>query len=307
MSPGGSTTCLLIALAGGLLEAQQAVFRAGVDLVQVGVTVEDAEGHPVTGLALGDFEVWEDGERQRVQFLAPGDEAGTGHAPPLHLGVLLDVSESMAEGLSLSRTAAIRLLGRLTEAEDITVVDFDEQVRAARFRPSDFPRLVERIRQQKVRGWTALYDAMGLYLNGAAEQSGRKVMLLYTDGEDTRSALRYGELLDLLRASDVTVYAVSAVAPSSRGMKLQRRALLEQVAELTGGLAFFPSSLDDLDEVYEQILRGIRAQYTLGYLSTNTRRDGEWRDIDVRITGAAGDRYRLRSREGYFAPIEPEP
>jgi Ca-activated chloride channel family protein len=285
--------------------AQDPLFRAHTDLVRVVVMVEDPDGRPITGLSMGDFEVWEDGRRQAVRLLAPGDGAGQAGAPALHVGVLLDVSESMAEGLAMTRTAAIRLLSRLPEAADITVVDFDEQVRAARFESDDFPHLVERIRRQQVSGWTALYDAIGLYLSAAAEQEGRKVMLLYSDGDDTRSALRYGELLQLLRASDVTIYAVSAVDPKLRGPELRRRAVLEQLAETTGGLAFFPTSVEDLEEVYDRILSGIRSQYTLGYQSTNLRRDGAWREIEVRVVGRPGA--RLRARAGYFAPFEPEP
>jgi VWFA-related protein len=298
-----------VALAVGLTAVaawsqHQGVFRAGVDVVYVAVTVENPDGGMVTDLALDNFELTEDGVPQTVQYLAAGDRLGTDPALPLHVGILLDVSESMTHGLEMTRTAAIRLISRLPGIEDVTLVDFDEQVRAARFEPRDFPRLVERIRGRKVSGWTALYDAVGLYLSGASEQNGRKIMLLYTDGEDTRSSLRYPELLDLLRASDVTVYAVGAVETSPGGpqLQLQRRALLEQVAETTGGLAFFPGSLDELDAVYDRILETIRAEYILGYQSANVQRDGSWRSIEVRVKRPDGKRLRLRAREGYFAP-----
>src|SRR6185295_15230419 len=123
--------------------------------------------------------------------------------PELHLGLLLDVSESMQEDIGFTRTAAIKFLNTLTDALDITVVDFDSQVRVGRYGQSEFARLVERIRQQKTDGNTALYDAIGVYIDGAAGQRGRKVMLLYTDGGDTRSSLRFSELIDILKASDV--------------------------------------------------------------------------------------------------------
>ena len=118
----------------------------------------------------------------------------------MHLGLLLDVSESMGDDIGFTRTAAIKFLNTLTDAVDITVVDFDTQVRVGRYGQSDFARLVERIRQQKTQsGNTALYDAIGVYLDGAAGQNGRKIMLLYTDGGDTRSAMRFSELLDCSR------------------------------------------------------------------------------------------------------------
>src|SRR5439155_10595176 len=97
-------------------------------------------------------------------------------------GLMLDVSESMGDDIAFTRTAAVKFLNTLVDAVDITFVDFDTEVRVTRYAQVDFARLIERIRRQKVRGWTALYDAVGVYLDGAADQNGRKVMLLYTDG-----------------------------------------------------------------------------------------------------------------------------
>ena len=174
------------------------------------MTVTDNKGNLVTGLTAEDFVVTEDGRPQTVRYFAGGDGSGP-PAPEMHLGLLLDVSESMGEDLGFTKTAAIKFLNTLTDAADITVVDFDTQVRVGRYGQSDFARLIERIRQQKASGNTALYDAIGMYLDGAHGQNGRKIMLLYTDGGDTRSAMRFGELLDLLKASDVTVYVIGVL------------------------------------------------------------------------------------------------
>jgi Ca-activated chloride channel family protein len=293
----GSIAALLAVLGWGLAAAQrEPAFRTGVELVRIGATVTDRAGALVTGLAADDFEVFEDGVRQTVRLFAAGDGES---APELHVGLLLDVSDSMAEELAFTRTAAIRFLRLLPEAVDFTVVDFDTEVRVARFGPADFPRLVERIRQQEVSGWTALYDAIGVYLDGASRRDGRTVMLLYSDGGDTRSALRRRELIDLLRASDVTVYAVGSVARRAGRLRLEHRQVLREIAEVTGGQVFFPSAARDLDRVYEQVLAEIRAQYTLGYRSTNPRADGAWRRVEVEV---AGNR-RVRSRPGYYAPL----
>ena len=160
----------------------------------------------------------------------------------MHLGLLLDVSDSMGEDIELhARPPSIKFLNTLTDAVDITVVDFDTEVRAARYSQNEFARLIERIRQQKASGVTALYDAIGVYLDGAGGQDGRKIMLLYTDGGDTRSAIRFRELIDLLKASDVTVYAIGALEHQSASSRNQQRMLLQQIAEVTGGQAFFPT------------------------------------------------------------------
>lgn len=279
---------------------QAPVFRGGVDLVQMGVTVVDRRGVPVTGLTVTDFEIYEDGRKQTIQYFATGDARTGGTDTEMHLGLLLDVSESMAESVRFTRTASIKFLNTLVDATDVTLVDFDTEVRVARYGQSDFARLVERIRQQKARGSTALYDAIGVYLDGAAGQDGRKVMLLYTDGGDTRSALGLSDLLDLLKASDVTVYAIGALEGQSMSVHGGLRMVLQQITEATGGLAFFPADVKELDRVYERVVTEIRAQYTLGYLSTNQRADGAWRKVEIKLRAPSG--HRVRSRKGYYAP-----
>jgi Ca-activated chloride channel family protein len=298
--------CGLVAAAATAEHAEgQAVFRSGVDLVRTSVVVLDRGGKLVTDLAAGDFEVHEDGVKQTVSHFARGGEWSGDPDVELHVGVLLDVSLSMAEDVAFTRTAAIRFLQGLEEAADITVVDFDTEVRAARFPQGDFPRVVERIRRQKVSGWTALYDAVGVYLDGAADQPGRKVMLLYTDGGDTRSALSYRDLVDLLKASDVTIYAIGALERRPPSVRLQQRTTLQQIAEVTGGQAFFPIGTSALDTIYEQILAEIRAQFTIGYVSTNEKHDGRWRKVEVKVTRPGVRGLRVRSRDGYFALFRP--
>ena len=279
--------------------AQAPVFRAGVDLVNMSVTVTDRKGQLVEHLAAEDFEVYEDGRRQTVSQFVPGSGPG---GSPMHLGLLLDVSESMGEDVNFTRTAAVKFLNTLVDAVDVTVVDFDSEVRAARYTQREFARLIERIRLQKATGMTALYDAIGVYLDGAASQDGRKVMVLYTDGGDTRSSMRLGDLMDLLKASDVTAYVIGELLHQSPLARDQARNLLQRIAETTGGQAFFPTSLKELDAVYERVLADIRAQYTLGYLSTNDRADGTWRKVEVKV--AARRDLRVRARAGYFAPYK---
>jgi Ca-activated chloride channel homolog len=272
-------------------------FTGRVDVVNVGVTVTDRKGNLVAGLTLDDFELLEEGKPQTLRYFAAGD-AGVDERPPMHLGLLIDVSESMGEDLAFSKTAAIKFLNTLTDAVDVTVVDFDTEIRTARYSQQEYARLIERIRLKKAAGDTALYDAIGTYLDGAAGQDGRKVMLLYTDGGDTRSAIGLSELMDLLKASDVTVYAIGELEHQSSTVRNQQRMILQQIADVSGGRAFFPTAVKELDSVYEKVLAEIRAQYTLGYVSTNEKTDGTWRKIDVRAR--RGD-LKTRSRRGYFA------
>jgi Ca-activated chloride channel family protein len=292
-----SFVSFVLIASGVIVGARQTTFRTAIDLINLGVTVTDKKGNLITDLTAEDFQVTEDGRKQTVSYFAAGDRVG----PELHLGLLLDVSESMGEDIGFTRTAAIKFLNTLTDAVDITVVDFDTQVRVGRYGQSEFARLVERIRQQKTDGNTALYDAVGVYLDGAAGQSGRKIMLAYTDGGDTRSAMRFSELLDLLKASDATVYVIGQLEHQTQSNKNAQRPILQQIAEATGGQAFFPLSVKSLDMVYDSVVAEIRAQYTLGYLSTNDKLDGAWRKVEIKVVRKDAGDYRIRSRKGYYA------
>jgi Ca-activated chloride channel homolog len=307
--PLAATFALVVCLASfaNLAAAPQQApqFRAGIDLVTVGVTVTDKKGTLVTDLTADDFEITEDGTTQTLRYFAAGAPVGPDDpGPALHLGVLLDVSGSMDEDISFSKTASIKFLNRLTDAVDITVLDFDTEVRSARYSQGEFARVVERIRQKKASGFTALYDAIGVYLDGAGGQEGRKIMLVYTDGGDTRSSIAFHELVELLKASDVTVYAIGELEHQSSSSRNEQRRLLQQIAEVTGGEAFFPTSVKDLDSVYDRVVAQIRAQYTVGYLSTNEKSDGAWRRVEIKVVRKAGRDARVRARKGYFGPYK---
>ncbi len=280
---------------------QQPSFKSGIDLVKIGAVVMDKRGNLVTNLLPSDFELFEDGKQQSLTNFARGeDEASL--QPELHLGLMLDVSESMSDDLAFTKTAAIKFLNRLTDAKDVTVVDFDTEVRAARYSQAEFARLIERIRAKKVGGFTAIYDAVALYLDGAGGLDGRKIMLLYTDGGDTRSTLTFAQLVDLLKASDVTIYVIGMLEHQSSFSKNEQRTTILQIAETTGGEALFPTSAKQLDEMYDKVLAQIRAQYTLGYMSTNPQADGKWRRVEIRMR--KDDRgLKVRARKGYFAAL----
>ena len=276
----------------------QPVFRAGVDLATFAATITDRKGNIVTDLAKDDFEVFEDGKKQSIQYFAQGDgEAG----PAMHLGLMIDASGSMHADMKLAQGAAIKFLNMLPAAEDITLVDFDTQVRITRYPQRDFARLVERIRRRKPDGFTALYDALGTYLDGADSQDGRKVLVMYTDGGDTRSAMSLSETLTLLKASQVTVYVIGLVDHTGSARHTLQMTL-RQLAETTGGQAFFPAAMKDVESAYDKVLAEIKAQYHLGYLSTNPVKDGAWRKVEIRVTRPD---LRVRSRKGYFGPYKP--
>jgi Ca-activated chloride channel family protein len=297
------TAFLVVAWIAALGAAQQPVFRAETDLVSFGVTVTDRRGGFITDLTADDFEILEEGRSQTLKYFARGDS--TDAAPVMHVGLLFDTSGSMLQDIQMARTAAIRFLNTLREAKDITLVDFDTEVRVARYGQQDFPRLVERIRSRKPDGLTAMYDALGLYLDGADRDDGRTVLVVFTDGGDTRSTLRFSDALTLIRASDVTIYAVGFLEHQRGGDRNQQRLQLSQMAAESGGEAFFPFSMKQIDEAYDKILTQIRAQYSLGYLSSNQAQDGSWRKVEIKVRRPDLKDLRVQTRKGYFAPYRP--
>ncbi len=293
-----------VALVAGVVAtlAGQDRFRAGVELVNVAVMVMDRRGHFISDLKPADFALYENGTQQDVTHFLRGDSDA--EALNLRLGLLLDTSGSMQDDIGMARTAAIKFLKALPEAHDITLVDFDTEVRVARYGVADLPRLIERIRSRKTSGWTALYDALGIYLDGVHEIDGRKVLVLYSDGGDTRSAQTFADALEMLKASDVIVYGIGFLEHQPTGVRNEQKMRLQQLADVTGGQAFFPTSTKMLNNLFEQIVSQVRAQYSLGFTSSNALRDGTWRRLEVRLVPEHLQHLRVRSRKGYYAPYQ---
>lgn len=285
--------------------AQQGRFKSGIDLVYVPVMVFDRQGNFISNLKATDFEVFENGQKQDVSVFLRGNTASSqsaeGGGLNLRLGLLFDTSASMLEDMGLACSAAIRFLKDFPEAQDITLVDFDTEVRVAQYGTSELPRLVERIRTRKADGATSLYDAAGIYLDGAHDMDGRKVLVIYTDGGDTRSAQTFSDVMAMLKSTDVIVYTIGFLEHQSPLTKNEQKMRLQQIADVTGGEAFFPTTHKALDQVFSRIVSQVRAQYSLGFISTDEKKDGTWRKLDVRLLGDHLQSLQLRTRKGYYA------
>jgi Ca-activated chloride channel family protein len=277
------------------------IFSAGTDVVNVTLTVRDGRGHLVSDLTREDFAVQEDGRPQAVQVFARAVQPGHDETLALDLGLLLDTSESMLKMLKLSQQAAVRFLESIPRARDLITIFFDEDIRLSRYDSENQQGLIERIETIKGGGWTALYDAIAVYLARVQDSSGRKVLVLFTDGEDSRSSIGLGEVLQTIRSSAVTIYPIGFMGgfPTGSARLLQSRAFLQQIAEITGGQLFTPTTSKDLGLIYRKILDELSAQYVIGFVSDNQRRDGKFRKlkVDVRRHGLT-----VRHRTGYFAP-----
>jgi Ca-activated chloride channel family protein len=275
------------------------VFPARLDEVHLTVTVYDAGGRTVDDLGAADFRVFEEGRPQTIRVFGRAVEPGQEEHLSVDLGLLMDTSGSMMTQLKLSQHAAARFLESIPRARDLFTVFFDDDIRVSRYTSENQQGLFERIQEMEAGGNTALYDAISVYLSRVQDSEGRKVCVLFTDGEDTRSALSLPELLELVRSSGVVIYPIALTGgmPAGSARAVQARAALAQMAELTGGQVFTPRSAADLGGIYDRILRALRAQYVLGFTSDDARRDGRFRRLRVEVRSR---RVRVRHRAGYY-------
>ncbi|HEY3120310.1 MAG TPA: VWA domain-containing protein [Vicinamibacteria bacterium] len=276
------------------------VFRVGVETVHVTVTVQDKDGRCIADLRPDEFVVLEDGRPQPLELVARAVEPGNDEALVLDLGLLLDTSESMMKEMKLSQEAAVRFLENIPRARELFTIFFDEDIRISRYDSENQQGLFERIHDTKSAGNTALYDAIAVYISRIEESPGRKVLVVLTDGEDSISRTSFSEVVRLIRSSPVTIYPIALLGgfPSGSARTVQARAVLQQLAEVSGGQVFSPGASRDLAAIFQKILDELKAQYVLGYVPANAIRDGRFRKLKVQVKR---DRLRVRHRAGYFA------
>jgi VWFA-related protein len=278
---------------------QAPVFPVGLEEVHVALSVRDARGKVVGDLSADDIVVAEDGRPQTIRLFARGIDDGGGdtaaarNALTLDLGLLMDTSQSMLEQLKLSQQAATRFLEAIPRARELYTIFFDQDIRLSRYDSENQQGLFDRIHAAKGGGNTALY----VYLSRVEGGSGRKVLVLFTDGEDTRSELSFPELAKMVRSSPVTIYSIAFGIPGRSGTAaIRARAVLDQLADMTGGQVFTPYGSRDLPKIYDRTLEDLAAQFVVGYVSDNPARDGKFRKIKVtsKLPGL-----NIRHRAGY--------
>ncbi|HYJ96385.1 MAG TPA: VWA domain-containing protein [Vicinamibacterales bacterium] len=282
------------------LSAQQPSFRAGVDIVSLNVTVTDAATHYITDLEEGDFLVFEDGIKQNVTFFSRRQS-------PIALSLLLDSSASMEEHLPVLQQAATNFVHKLKSNDIAQVIDFDSRVEIRQGFTGNQAELDTAISQLAAGGSTSLHNAIYIALKELRkvravneEDVRRQALIVFSDGEDTSSLVSFDEVLDLAKRSETSIYTIAL-----RGSDVQAKGFREAefvmrtLAQETGGRAFFPAKIDDLNGVYTQIADELASQYTLGYTSANPRRDGAWRRIVIQVSRP---NVTPRTKKGYYAP-----
>jgi VWFA-related protein len=276
------------------------IFKAGVDVVSLNVTVVDGQNRYVTDIAEEEFSVFEDGLKQELTFF-------NRTSLPIALSLLIDTSASMESRLSIAQEAAVGFARRLRTQDMAQVVDFDSRVEIAQGFTNSVADLEKAIRGTVAGGSTSLHNALYISLKELAkiraksvEDVRRLAIIVLSDGEDTSSLVSYDEVLDLAKRSETAIYTIGLMAKDSGQSKGFREAefALRQFAQETGGRAYFPEKVEDLKDVYQQIAEELSSQYSMGYASKNSRRDGGWRRIVVQV---ARPNIVARTKRGYFA------
>jgi VWFA-related protein len=281
-----------------------------VDVVSVPVAVTDKKGNFIKDLKPEDFVVYEDGVKQEISLFASGlEESWVGLEPELKealsgsqvIGLLMDASGSMEEDMRLVRQAAVKFLSNIPKTEHLFIIDFDENIRVSSYTSDDQRRIVDRIDEVEAEGWTALYDAIVTYLERVYGYDGKKTLVVFSDGVDSRSILGEGECTDAIKASNVTIHTIHFGNDLRQNMSRMHRQgrFLRHISDLTGGSYSLADSLESIDEFYDRILEELFSQYTLGYMSTNTKRDGRYRKIKVEVLRKG---LKWRARKGYLGP-----
>lgn len=277
------------------------IFRAGVEMVSLNVTVVDQQQHYLTDLDARDFTILEDGAKQEITYF-------NRTTLPIALSLLIDTSASMDQRLTTAQDAAIGFARKLRPQDLAQVVDFDTRVEILQDFTADAPALERAIRATQAGGSTSMYNALYISLKELGkiraktdDDVRRRAVVVLSDGEDTSSLVTYEEVLDLAKRSATTIYSIglqSRETALSKGFK-EAEFVLRQLAQETGGRAFFPQRAEDLAGIYGVIADELASQYVLGYASTNQKRDGAWRRLNVQVNRQGTT---ARTKRGYFAP-----
>jgi VWFA-related protein len=278
----------------------QGTFKAAVDIVSLNVTAMDPSNHYVTDLEERQFSVFEDGVKQDLSFFTRKQQA-------IAMSLLLDSSASMEDKLPTLQTAATNFVHRLKPNDIAQIIDFDSRVEIRQAFTSNQNQLESAIQQTAAGGSTSLYNAIYISLKELAkvraqgeEDVRRQALVLFSDGEDTSSLISFDEVLELAKRSETAIFTIAlrGTDTQSKGFH-EAEFVMRQLAQETGGRAFFPAKIDDLNGVYAEIADELASQYTLGYSSKNNKRDGAWRRIVVQI-----DKPNVspRTKRGYYAP-----
>ncbi len=279
-------------------------FKTSVTEVVLYATVVDSHDHLVTSLQKQDFTVYENNVQQTISSFGQEDV-------PVSMAILVDNSGSMAQKRSAVNRAAIDLIQASNPQDEAFIVNFSDEA----FLDQDFTSNIDLLRKGMShidsQGGTALYDAVIAAADHLSKQAKhpKQVILIITDGEDNSSSATLAETVRRIQdLNGPIVYSIGLLYDESdRGQSRRARKALQSLSDETGGIAFFPKSLDQVDTIAAEVAQDIRHQYVLGYHPTQPISQGGYRAIRVEAKAKGVGKLSVRTRAGYFANPHPQP
>ena len=274
----------------------QFTISVNVDLAVFNLTVTDKAGRHISGLKATDFRVYEEGKLQDIKLFGAEDA-------PASVGVIIDNSGSMRDKRLAVTRAALAFVNASNPADEMFLVRFNERVyfglpSATKF-TSDLAQMRSALLLTTPFGMTALYDALSAGIDHLkAGTRDRKALVLLSDGGDNASHQPLDEVLQSALRSNATIYTIGIYDESDDD---SNPGVLRKIAQISGGRAYFPKSLDNLEQVWRDIADGIRSQYTIGYSSNNPNHSGGFRKVRIVATRNPHETLKVTTRAGYLA------
>jgi len=275
------------------------VLRKDVDEVMLHASVIDDRQHIVTTLDKDAFSVFEDGKQQTIISFHHVDI-------PVAMGIVIDNSGSMREKRAKVNQAALNLVRSSNPRDEVFIVNFNDEYYLDQDFTNDLLKLKEALEKIDARGGTALFDAVEASAEHLKEDAKleKKVLFVVTDGEDNASRENLEQAVKHLQEENSpAVYAIGILGDEEHPKRAKRA--LETIAQRTGGIAFLPKTLDEVDEISKTVARDIRNQYAIGYKPTTPRSSGGYRQIRVEARSKGHGKMVVRTKTGYYAGAAP--
>ena len=290
--------CLFVFFALRVGAQDSPVFRADTRLVVLHASVVDRSGKLVTNLPQKAFRVTENGVEQQIKVFRREDI-------PVSLGLVIDNSGSILKRRQKVEAAALQLVKASNPQDQVFIVNFNDEAYLDCPFTNSVAKLEEGLARLDARGGTAMRDAIGMSIDYMKEEGklDKKVILVVTDGDDNMSSFTLERLLDKAQQAEVLVYTIGLLNEEDRRNARRAKRALDAITSASGGLAYYPEQVAEVDQIGLQVAHEIRNQYTIAYTPTNASLDGSYRQIRVSVDGP--NRPVARTRTGYYATPEP--
>jgi Ca-activated chloride channel family protein len=281
--------------------ASDQTYRIDVYLVNVLCSVFDKKTKSfVTAFSKNDFSIFENGREQEITNFTRETDL------PLTLAILVDTSSSVAPKLQFEQDAAISFFYNVLKENDrAMLVEFNSSVNMLQDFTEDPNKLANQVRKLRAGGNSSLFDAIDIVCDQKMiRETGRKALIILSDGDDTGSAVDYRRAIEMALRAESVIFPVSVSKGGFFGTGDDTKKgdkTLQNLAKETGGKVFFPFKVEELEDAFREINQELRSQYSIGYISTNPKRDGSYRKLEIRVRERNMD---LNYRKGYYAPFD---